>query len=338
MKSMRRTATDNFCFHFMTVFAVLFSAMVSTAWAQVTAVPPYSVSTFATSMKPHYYQPDSIAVWNDRVFIGYGNNAKPDGSFGSSTLVEYAMDGSVIQTFKIKGHNDGLKVDPKTNLLWALQNEDARPNLVILDPRNGRTKKYTFAKPAHGGGYDDIAFSSDDVYISASNPTNNPNTKQAIVKATLKGHSVIVTPVLLGDAMATDVTTGKPVQLNLQDPDSLRFDAAGNLVLDSQADAELIVLRHVGTHEQSVFRIPLTSGGTAVQIDDTVFPRDSRGVILVADRDGETVYSVTAPFFGPDPYSAAPTFVGQLNLSTGVLDPVITGLVSAHGMYFIPIP
>jgi hypothetical protein len=338
MKSMRRTTIDNFRFHFMTVFSVLFSALVSTAWAQVTAVPPYSVSTFATSMKPHYYQPDSIAVWNDRVFIGYGNNAKPDGTFGSSTLVEYAMDGSVIQTFKIKGHNDGLKVDPKTNLLWALQNEDAHPNLVILDPKNGRTKKYTFAKPAHGGGYDDIEFRGDEVYISASNPANNPNTKQAIVKATLKGHSVIVTPVLLGDAMATDVTTGKPVQLNLQDPDSLRFDAAGDLVLDSQADAELIVLRHPGTHDQSMFRVPLTSGGAAVQIDDTVFPKDSQGVILVADRDGETVYSVTAPFFGPDPYSAAPTFVGQLNLSTGVLNPAVTGLVSAHGMFFIPIP
>lgn len=338
MKSLRRITTLNFSSHFLTVFAVLFSAMVSTARAQVTAVPPYSASTFATSMKPHYYQPDSIAIWNDRVFIGYGNNAKPDGSFGSSTIVEYAMDGSVIQTFKVKGHNDGLKVDPKTNLVWALQNEDARPNLVILDPKNGRTKKYTFAKPAHGGGYDDIVFSGDDVYISASNPANNPNTKQAIIKATLKGHSVIVTPVLLGDAMATDVTTGKQVQLNLQDPDSMRLDAAGDLVLDSQADAELIVLRHPGTHDQKVFRVPLTSGGTAVQVDDSVFPATSEGVILVADRDGETVYSVTAPFFGPDPYSAAPTFVGQLNLSTGVLTPVVTGTVSAHGMYFIPIP
>ena len=87
-----------------------------------------------------------------------------------------------------------------------------------------------------------------------------------------------------------------------------------------------------------MFRVPLTSGGAAVQIDDTVFPKDSQGVILVADRDGETVYSVTTPFFGPDPYSAAPTFVGQLNLSTGVLNPAVTGLVNAHGMFFIPIP
>jgi hypothetical protein len=77
--------------------------------------------------------------------------------------------------------------------------------------------------------------------------------------------------------MATDVTTGNQVQLNLQDPDSMTFEAAGDLVLDSQADAELIVLRHPGTREQKVFRIPLTSGGTAVQIDDSVFPQSLRG-------------------------------------------------------------
>jgi len=340
MKSARRTSTSKLRFQFLSVLAVVFSAAIGTvtARAQVTTVPPYTVSVFATSMKPNYYQPDSIAVWNDKVFIGYGNNAKPDGSFGSSTIVEYAMDGSVIQTFKVKGHNDGLKVDPKRNLVWILQNEDAKPNLVILDPRNGRMKKYTFAKPAHGGGYDDIAFQGDDVYISASNPANNPNTQPAIVKAKLRGHSVDVTPILLGNAFATDVTTGQQVQLNLQDPDSLTFDATGDLVLDSQADAELIILHHPGASDQSVFHLALTSSGSGVQVDDTIFPAASQGVFLVSDRDGETVYSVTAPFFGPDPFSAAPTFVGQLNLSTGVLTPVVSGLVSAHGMTFIPAP
>jgi hypothetical protein len=321
-------------------FAIAFALLIiaATAAAQVTAVPPYSFSTFATSHKPDYYQPDSITVWNNRVLIGYGNNAKPDGTFGSSTLVEYGMDGSVIKTFKVKGHNDGLKVDPKTNLVWALQNEDANPYLMIFDPTTGASKKYTFAKPAHGGGYDDMAFQGDSVFISASNPSNNPNTKQAIVKATLSGSSVVVSPILLGNAMAIDVTTGQPVQLNLQDPDSLRFDAAGDLVLDSQADAEQIVVRHPGAVNQSVYRVPLTAGGNAVQVDDTIFPAESQGVILVSDRDGETIYSVTAPFFGPDDFSAAPTSVDQLNLSTGVLTPVVTGMVSPHGMQFIPMP
>jgi hypothetical protein len=62
----------------------------------------------------------------------------------------------------------------------------------------------------------------------------------------------------------------------------------------------------------------------------------SQGVILVSDRDGETVYSITAPFFGPsEAFSAGPTFVGRLNVHTGVLTPIVTGMVSPHGMTFI---
>lgn len=340
MKSLREISGASVHVQFLAVLAVFLSTAIhpTPAKAQVTAVPPYSFSVFATSKKPDYYQPDSIATWKDKVFIGYGNNAKPDGSFGSSTIVEYSLEGKVIKTFKVKGHNDGLRVDPKTNLLWCLQNEDASPYLLIYDPVSGGSAKYTFSKPAHGGGYDDIAFEGDNVFISASNPANNPNTKQAIVRAVLKGSQVVVTPILLGNANAVDVTTGQQIQLNLQDPDSLRFDNAGDLTLDSQADGELIVLHNPGAVDQQVFRIPLTSGGSATQIDDTVYPTTSQGVILVSDRDGETVYAVTAPYFGPDAFSAGPTFVGQLNMSTGVETPVVSGMVSPHGMHFIPTP
>jgi hypothetical protein len=294
------------------------------------------VSVFATSVPHVYYQPDSIAVWNNRVFIGFGNNATPDGTKGFSTIVEYSMDGKVLRKMKVKGHNDGLKVDPKHNLLWALQNEDANPYLLIIDPKNWHSKKYTFEKPAHGGGYDDMSFIGDDVFISASNPSNNPNTKQAIVKATLKDHTVDVTPVLLGDAMATDITTGDPVQLNLQDPDSMISDPEGDLILDSQADAELIFVHNPGRDDQGVFHLALTADGSSAQIDDTVLASSSQGVILVSDRDGETIYAVTAPFFGPsEAYSAGPTFVGRLDTHTGVLTPVVKNMVSPHGMTFI---
>jgi hypothetical protein len=335
MRRVSVTPTGSVWSRVLSMCGVLCLAMAATATAQVTAVPPYTVSVFATSVPHVYYQPDSITLWNGRVFIGYGNNAKTTGG-GYSTIVEYAMDGTVLHKVRVKGHNDGLKVDPKTNLLWALQNEDANPNLVIIDPRNWSTKRYTFAKPAHGGGYDDMAFIGDDVYISCSNPSNNPNTKQAIVKATLNGDRVDVTPVLLGDANAIDIATGKPVKLNLQDPDSMTNDPEGDLILDSQADAELIFVHHPGFADQSVFHLALTTGHSSDQIDDTVLAYSSQGVILVSDRDGETVYAITAPFFGPgEAYSAGPTFVGRLNTHTGVLIPVVTGMVSPHGMTFI---
>jgi len=337
MRSVSVTQKGNLCPQVFGICAILCLAIAATATAaaQATAVPPYTVSVFATSVPHVYYQPDSITLWNGNVFIGYGNNAKTTGG-GHSTIVEYAMDGTVLHKMNVRGHNDGLKVDPKTNLLWALQNEDANPNLVIIDPRNWSWKRYTFAKPAHGGGYDDMSFIGDDVYISCSNPSNNPNTKQAIVKATLVGNRVAVTPVLLGNAIATDITSGHPIQLNLQDPDSMIADPEGDLILDSQADAELIFVHHPGFTDQGVFHLALTSGHVSAQIDDTVLAYSSQGVILVSDRDGETVYSITAPFFGPsEAYSAGATFVGRLNTHTGVLTSVVTNMVSPHGMTFI---
>ena len=307
------------------------------AAAQVTASVPYSVSTFATSVLGVYYQPDSIAVLDGHIFVGFGNSAKPDGSDGkSSTIVEYGRNGNVITTYIVKGHNDGLKVDPRTKLLWAMQNEDASPNLVIIDPRTRSQKLYTFGPTPHGGGYDDMAFRGKDVFISASNPSNNPNNFPVIVRAELVGNKVSVSPVLQGTATATDIPSDTPVTLNLQDPDSMIFDPFGDLVLDTQADAELIILHHPGAFDQSVYHLPLTLDGSPVQIDDTVYATSSHGVILVSDRDGETIYAISKDIFSPTAaYSATPASVGELDMDTGVITNVVTGMVSPHGMAFL---
>jgi hypothetical protein len=217
-----------------------------------------------------------------------------------------------------------------------MQNEDANPNLVIINPKNGNQKMYTFGPTLHGGGYDDISFRGDDVFLSASNPAKNPNNAPAIVKAELRGNMVVVTPVLSGTATAIDIPTDTLIVLNLQDPDSMIFNPLGDLVLDSQADAELIVLHHAGFDDQSVYHLALTQNGVPVQIDDTVFATSSHGVILVSDRDGETVYAISRNIFAPgEAYSATPTSVAALDPSTGVLTDVVSGMVFPHGMAFI---
>lgn len=82
---------------------------------------------------------------NGHVFVGYGDGHAPDGSDGlSSQVVEFEMNGNPIHIFTVVGHNDGLKVDPTTHLLWAMQNEDANPNLVIINPEAQQQREYTF--------------------------------------------------------------------------------------------------------------------------------------------------------------------------------------------------
>jgi hypothetical protein len=158
------------------------------------------VSVFTTSIPGVDFAPDSIAVVGGHAFIGYGDGVAPDGSDGkSSTVVEYKMNGDMVRTYSVVGHNDGLRVNPEPKQVWAMQNEDANPSLVIIDPKTGTQQAYTFNQvPPHGGGYDDISFRHGDAFFSASNPANNPNTEPAIVKAQFVGTTINVSPVLFG--------------------------------------------------------------------------------------------------------------------------------------------
>jgi len=323
---------------------LVLGALTLTAGAgfgQATASVPYTVSLFATGVAGSYTQPDSIAVLGNHVFVGYSNGVSTTGSDGkSSTIVEYAMNGDIVNMFSVVGHNDGLRINPKTKQLWAMQNEDANPNLVIIDLTSGTQTVYTFGPTPHGGGYDDIAFRGNDVFFSASNPSNNPNLGPAVVKGTFSGNTINVTEAVNASATAIDIPTNTPISLNLQDPDSMIFDPLGDLVLDSQADGELIIVHHLGYADQSLYHLPLTVGGSSTQIDDTVFATSSHGVILVSDRDaGDAgiVYAISRNIFSPgDAYSATPNSVGALNMDTGVIIPVAAGMTSPHGMVFIP--
>lgn len=306
------------------------------------AVSPYRLSVFAAA-PAGLSAPDSVAVLNDHVFIGYGDNHAPDGSDGLNTqVVEYTMSGKVVHVYTVPGHNDGIKIDPITHKVWALQNEDANPNLVIIDSKSQHQKLYTFGPTLHGGGYDDLVFRGCSVYISASNPANNPNTGPAIVKAQLKGDTVEVSPLLAGTADAIDVPTDENIQLNLQDPDSMTLDLFGNIVLDSQGDQELIIVTDPGTAKQRALRVPLsfqTSAGLQpVETDDTNFASSSEGFILFADKVLNATYTLRKKAFAPgEAYTAADggPFVGTLDLSSGIVTPVVTGLGDPGGLVFV---
>jgi len=314
--------------------------------------PGFTLSTFAPSPAGSS-APDSIAIVKNTVWIAYGNGGKPDGSGGAkSTIVEYSDHGDILRSLTVLGHNDGLRLDPRTGKLWAMQNEDSDPNLVVIDPARGSMVSYAFGKTPHGGGYDDIAFKGNAIYISASNPTPDAKGNVAgpsIVRATLAAdHTVAVTPILSGTPNAIDMTTGKVAALNLTDPDSLIITPSGDLLLDDQGDGELVLLHPSSSQQPDVKVLPLAGG---VQVDDTVFATSAHGYLLVADRDANTVYKLDARGWvrgtafsastgvaastKPPITPAVPAYVGQVNFHTGAVVPVVSNLLSPHGMAFV---
>ena len=336
------------------ILTVILTALTAaSSRAQVVAIAPYSVTTFA-SAPTGLSAPDSVTFSATNVFFGYGNGGAPDGSGGAmSNVVEFDLKGNLVKSFTIVGHNDGLRFNPSTNDLWALQNEDGNANLSIINLKTGRQTIYQLGTGPHGGGYDDIDFNNRAIYLSASAPTINPNTAPAIVALKLIGKKIVLTGILNGDASATNVTTGDTETLNLQDPDSMIVDPLGELVMTSQGDGELIIVKQPGLNCQTNFVVPLTSaaGGSTVgdtQVDDTVFTTQSSGELLVADKGLNTVYKITAPYFAASAYSAvsvfatpsaanpAESFVGQTNLTTGFVTPIVNGMSDPGGMAFIP--
>jgi hypothetical protein len=279
--------------------------------------------------------PDSIAVVGHNVFVGYGNGGNPDGSGGAiSTIAEYSSAGALLGQTTVVGHNDGLRYDANTGQLWALQNEDASPNLVLINPANlAKSTAYGFSSTPHGGGYDDIAFGPSGTYISASNPANNPNSGPAIVSVSVGASQVnVLGGVLAGEATATVINGGGTIGLNLQDPDSMTFGPNGQLVLDSQSDQQLVFIGNVGQPSQSVsvLNLPTT-------VDDTVFGSGAPQTLLFTDRGSGVVYALKGAFGPGQAFSAADTLsqITADNLSTGAMTPIVTGLNGPHGEAFL---
>jgi DNA-binding beta-propeller fold protein YncE len=48
--------------------------------------------------------------------------------------VQYSTSGAVQHNYTISGLVDGLKFNPVTGMVWALQNNDGNATLSIIDP------------------------------------------------------------------------------------------------------------------------------------------------------------------------------------------------------------
>jgi sugar lactone lactonase YvrE len=305
------------------------------------ALPGYQISLF-TRQTSAFAGPDSLVVDNGFVYIDYQNTtAKDCTDNNTSTVVQYDMNGKMLKTFTVPGHSDGMRADPSTHLLWVTSCEDGNPKFVTIDPSSGTVTPYTFPPTPHGGGYDDLCFVNGLVFIAASNPSVNAagvNPFPAIDKITLGNGKVNLTPVLMGNATATDLIASAKTTLNEVDPDSMTVDSSGQLVLVNQAGSELVFLRDPGTPQQKVSRVPVGN-----QLDDTVWVTATQGRLLVSDgTTGNTYWISTTHFVPGGVYTEAPDdsgvvgFLGAVDLKTGFVTPVVIGFLKATGMLFVP--
>jgi len=320
--------------------------------------------------------PDDITYLGGHIFVGFQNGVGPQGqpsTMGNkkSTIVEFTLNGRVVDQWDVVGKCDGLTADPVSDRVIATVNEDANSSIYVIDPvPAGKAVHYRYNKPLPSrGGTDAIEVYRGLILLSASAPgttgapapqANYPAVYRAVFDANT--HVATLHALFYDEGLATVANTnsaqrGKRVRLALTDPDSNedvpgyadRF--AGDFMLTSQGDKEQIFVTDAGGPHQALSVLKLTDS-----VDDTAWPSDRSGAIYTTDNSNNTINKITGPFkrgtvFVADTPCDAngapsicpgagfpPNYLGQLNPRTGVITrvPLRGPAAAAQGMLFLP--
>jgi hypothetical protein len=315
--------------------------------AAALADPSTTSSVFATGAAVGGTGPDSITDNGTSVWVEYANNSVSTGG-GKSEIVQYSLGGAVEQKYEIAGSVDGLKVDPVTGIVWALQNQDGNSTLSLIDLTTHHVSgplKYASPPYIYGSkssrGYDDVAFLDGKVYLSYTNPVH---AKDPVLQILDNGNNPS------GTLTTTNILTAGQTGIPVPDIDSLKSTPNGQLVLTSEGDgpgtgnpfAAFTLISHPGTATQTEKTVAVTNakGQAATGMDDVLFPSASSGTLYVSNTGNDTV--VALKLTGLDlntPIVSLGSFneVALVNPLTGVVEhPLLTGLSSPHGLDFIP--
>jgi len=334
------------------------------ARAQASAIAPYRLRVFDGTPPAGATAPDDLAISANgaHLWVGYGNGVDTTGKGGPSTLVEYDIaSGAVLKSINIPGHLDGLKINPATGDVWTTENEDGNPTLAVVDHESGSFKIFRFSPALITGGFDDLVFvpaapkSSDhegesrqDVFIVTSSQVNTSTPAIVRISGPLRATNTQVTSALPGAPASVLNVESNQVETTdmVGDPDSMTLDPAGELVLDNRSDDSLYIVRDAKA-PNPVLRVPLTLGGSPVEVNDTIFTTSATngvsstaGTIFITDTSGNKIYVLTKSYFpSNEVYTAAnvANVVGLVDLNTGMVTPIATGFKGVHGLAFSPI-
>jgi glutamine cyclotransferase len=317
-------------------------SIVLTVASSAGAQTVLGVSTFATGTAVNATKPDSIALGNNSLWVSYSNGADSTGLSGSSTVVQYKLNGQVRHVQSIPGYVDGLKVDPRSGLVWAMQNQDGNSTLTLLNPKTGTASTpIAYAVTSGSRGYDDVVFRFNQAFVSYTNPTGPTDPTIQLVQN--GSNPLIVTPILLMGATGTNLATGQANQPTAQnDPDSLKLTPNGDLMLTSGDDGQLIFVGQPGTTKQSVSFLTLLDPSTGLAVsglDDAVFATADQGSFYLSDTKNNQVLKIDAANLAIGSLYAS---VGSLNefatvdIHTGRVTALVSNLNGPHGLEFLP--
>jgi hypothetical protein len=329
----------------------------------------YVISVFAKA--PGTIEPDDMVQLGTSIFvICQDPNVNPDGTYppgvtsSLAEVIEYSETGTVLKTFSVPGHPDGMTAYNATTV-WVTSNEDANPVITVIDATTNTLQSYTsdVAPLPNGGGLDDLKVVNGVVYAAASNPTTtlNPSPNLAPYSTDSSGATALYgvnlgpvlytvalnsdgktfhpVPVLMSSIPATAIIGNTPVTLNMTDTDSSMIDPSGDLVIDSQQDSELVFVKNLGTPTQSVSVLNVTLYGNPWPLDDTRWsPASGSSFMLVSDTPAQLIYRIDAlggSFTPSTAYSSGQGTVLQTNTTTGKMTPIYVGMNNPHGLIFV---
>jgi hypothetical protein len=286
--------------------------------------------------------PDSITIGGGSIWVEYGNGSSSSGG-GTSTVVQYSMQGQVENTYTAAGLADGLKYDAATGNVWVLNNNDDNSTLQFINPATQQISGVlTYGSPyVYGGGrgFDDVVFDGNRVFLSETNPstTGDPVIVQLLNGQAPFGTLQTASILRFGDTGTNMVTGQTNQQLPMMDPDSLKLLPNGELLLTGEADGAYIFVKNPGTPQQTESFVNLPAGDIP---DDAIMPTSRSGTFYISNQGSNNIVGVTVTGLDThDLYAdiANKNELVQIDPMTGAVVPILTtGLSSPHGLAFVP--
>jgi hypothetical protein len=283
--------------------------------------------------------PDSITDGAGSIWVSYDGGTNSDGTNPNtfSTIVRYSPAGAEQNIYKIQGDVDGLKYNPFTGQVWALQNQDANSHLTLIDPVSGTLTSVSYAVTSPTQGYDDVVFTKNGTYLSETNPSGPSDV--TLVKIVPGTSPIQVTPLLTSGSPGLNVNTGKTGFVLAQpvNTDSLKLAPNGTLYQTTGANRDTIGIYDPATG--ALKYLTLTANGKAVSgMDDTLFITSPSGILYATATNANEVdkFNISLPTGTLIASIGSLDEIAIVDPSTGNLTPFLTGLDGIHGLDFVP--